>query len=239
MTASPLLLVSVRDADEAEAALAGGADWIDLKEPHAGPLGPVARDVVNHVARRVAQRRPVSAAAGELVDWPHGTAALLGAPGISLLKLGLARCGLIDWRPQWLAAQQRIRSAGQEAVPVVYADCHRAIAPPAEDVLDLAARCGAGWVLWDTFDKSAGPLTGLVGGDQLQRQLRQARAAGLRTVVAGSLHVDSLATLPLADIDMVAVRSAACAGGRLGRVDARRVRQLKQRLSIAGTRNSP
>ena len=33
------LLVSVRSADEAEAAIAGGADVIDVKEPSHGPLG--------------------------------------------------------------------------------------------------------------------------------------------------------------------------------------------------------
>jgi uncharacterized protein (UPF0264 family) len=54
---TPRLLVSVRDAAEAVEALAGGADWIDLKEPQRGPLGAVdavtARDVVHVVAGRV------------------------------------------------------------------------------------------------------------------------------------------------------------------------------------------
>ena len=35
----PGLLVSVRSADEAIAALAGGADVIDVKEPNRGALG--------------------------------------------------------------------------------------------------------------------------------------------------------------------------------------------------------
>ena len=34
------LLVSVRSAEEAEIALAGGADVIDVKEPRRGALGP-------------------------------------------------------------------------------------------------------------------------------------------------------------------------------------------------------
>ena len=36
---TPQLLVSVRDLGEAAAALAGGADLIDVKEPIRGPLG--------------------------------------------------------------------------------------------------------------------------------------------------------------------------------------------------------
>jgi len=40
------LLVSVRDASEARAALAGGAGIIDAKEPLNGPLGAVSSDVL-------------------------------------------------------------------------------------------------------------------------------------------------------------------------------------------------
>ena len=39
------LLVSVRSAEEAASALAGGADVIDAKDPAAGTLGPVAAQV--------------------------------------------------------------------------------------------------------------------------------------------------------------------------------------------------
>ena len=51
----PKLLVSVRDVAEAEAALAGGADWIDLKEPVGGAAGGSnCRDGAS--SRRVAWR---------------------------------------------------------------------------------------------------------------------------------------------------------------------------------------
>ena len=62
--ARPRLLVSVRDADEAEEALAGGADWIDLKEPLDGPLGAVSTARAREVVQCVTGRAPTSAAAG-------------------------------------------------------------------------------------------------------------------------------------------------------------------------------
>ena len=46
------LLVSVRSAEEARAALAGGATVIDIKEPDRGPLGRAEPEVWQQVARR-------------------------------------------------------------------------------------------------------------------------------------------------------------------------------------------
>jgi uncharacterized protein (UPF0264 family) len=47
------LLVSVANGDEAAAALAGGADIIDAKDPAAGPLGAVTIDVLLEISRTV------------------------------------------------------------------------------------------------------------------------------------------------------------------------------------------
>ena len=65
------LLVSVRDASEALAALAGGADIIDVKEPTRGSLGMADGDAVAGVVEAVGERVPVSAALGELCEWPE------------------------------------------------------------------------------------------------------------------------------------------------------------------------
>src|SRR5262245_40260453 len=62
------LLVSVRSVEEAEAALAGGAGLIDVKEPNNGALGFAGVEVIAAVLRMVAAQRPVSAALGELSD---------------------------------------------------------------------------------------------------------------------------------------------------------------------------
>src|SRR5437016_5096196 len=60
------LLVSVRSAAEAEAALAGGAQVIDVKEPLRGALGRADDAAIAAVVEAVAGRCPVSAALGEL-----------------------------------------------------------------------------------------------------------------------------------------------------------------------------
>src|SRR5438045_845951 len=102
------LLVSVRSAAEAEAALEGGAAVIDVKEPANGPLGRADDETIAAVVRRVAGRRPVSAALGELPGQP---APYVGG-GLSYMKWGLAGWGGEDWQAALGAA---IRRAGRQA----------------------------------------------------------------------------------------------------------------------------
>lgn len=229
----PKLLVSVRDGDEAEAAIAGGADWIDLKEPSAGALGAVSHGAAATAIARVAKRRPLSAAAGELCQWSPAGSRRFGALGLSLVKLGLAECAGSQWGHPWRSAQRHLRDDGLDLVAVVYADHQRANAPQGGEIIEFAANAGAQWILWDTFDKSAGPLTALLTFHELLLQLSLARDAGLFTVVAGSLRAELIHSLPLGYIDMIAVRTAACEGGRTGKVCSQRVAGLKKMLAAA------
>ena len=75
------LLVSVTTAQEAELAVAGGVDVVDVKNPAEGSLGAPAPAVIEAVRAVVPPGSPVSAAIGDMPHLP-GTAALaaLGAP---------------------------------------------------------------------------------------------------------------------------------------------------------------
>jgi uncharacterized protein (UPF0264 family) len=235
VTIAVKLLVSVRDASEAADALAGGADWIDLKEPRRGPLGAVDPAEARAVVDLVGQRAPVSAAAGELVDLGGDCQAslqgLLAIAGISHVKLGLSRCGGIDWRPRWAAARDEIAAADKQLVAVIYADAAAAQSPPAEQILDEAIASECSWALWDTFDKSGASIDQRLGIAALSQQLGRARTAGLRTVVAGRVDESCVGRLPLELIDMVAVRGAVCLRSRETAVCAQRTRSLRAILS--------
>src|SRR5689334_15854455 len=105
---TPGLLVSVRSAAEAQAALVGGANVIDVKEPNQGSLGAADDSTIAAVVHAVAGRAPVSAALGELVDLirllnKNGSRKLVD--GVSLFKTGLAGCATFDhWQTQWSGA---------------------------------------------------------------------------------------------------------------------------------------
>src|SRR5437764_14584053 len=97
------LLVSVRSADEARAAVLGGASVVDVKEPDRGPLGRSAVETWRAVREAVPASIPMSVALGELRDW--GGREEPGASawdGIAYRKLGGA--GAVPrWESEWAA----------------------------------------------------------------------------------------------------------------------------------------
>jgi hypothetical protein len=228
----PRLLISVRNVAEAEAAMAGGADWIDLKEPWAGPLGAVAVETAQAVVDCVAGRRPVSAALGELADWPFPPARrLLDVPGIAAVKLGLASCADCDsWPAAWLNAEAEIRQAGKTLVAVVYADWQRARAPAPDDVLAIAQQTECRHMLIDTFDKQSADTLVCLGDTELQRILGSAQRLFLQTVVAGGITGSKISQLPYNSIDVVAVRGGVCRRDRSAPIDPRLVAEFRQAL---------
>jgi uncharacterized protein (UPF0264 family) len=86
------VLASVRSADEAEAALAAGADIIDLKEPRSGALGALPAEVIRTAIARIGGCRPLSATVGDLPMEPRLLARAVGnvgALGVDFVKVGL------------------------------------------------------------------------------------------------------------------------------------------------------
>jgi hypothetical protein len=228
------LLVSVRSAVEAEAALAGGADLIDVKEPLRGSLGAAEPAVWRDVLSVVAWRVPVSAALGELAR-DFRPAPLEHLRGFRFAKVGLAGCAtMIDWPARWLGAMQLL-PAGTRPVAVAYADWRSSDSPPAAEMLPIAAYAGAAYLLIDTFDKSAGRLLDYVAIDELAALSELARQHGIRLVLAGSLDEAAIVRLaPLAPA-YFAVRGAACDADRTQAIALPRVKRLAEvvRTSVA------
>jgi uncharacterized protein (UPF0264 family) len=238
---APGLLVSVRSAAEAVAALAGGADVIDVKEPERGPLGAADPTTISHIVHVVAGRAPVTAAAGELLDVSArgATRTIESLPsGVSLYKIGLHGCSdVTDWKVRWNKVASRCEIAVHCARPVavVYADWRSARSPEPSDVLRIAMRFGCPALLIDTWDKSTGNLFEHWTVNELVRFILQVRAHGLAVVLAGSLSESNIATAARLTPDLVAVRGAACANGRSGTISAERVAQLKQLIATTGS----
>ena len=230
------LLVSVRDAIEAEAAVAGGADVVDVKEPTRGSLGAADAPVVAAVVAAVAGRAPISVAAGELTDWSTSEfQAYLDAigGGVAYCKFGLAGCDAVaDWPERWRQAVAML--GGIQPVAVAYADWRAAAAPPPDAVLAHAKSIGCVALLVDTHDKRGGTLLdhwSLADVDDFSRRVRD---AGLALALAGSLAGDQLTLAARCGPTLVAVRGAACDGGRNGRVSAERVAALRAAVGDHG-----
>jgi hypothetical protein len=215
------LLVSVRNAQEARLALAAGVEWIDLKEPRAGPLGAASVEVAREVAAVVAGRAACSAALGELVDWPKPAQALLEVPGMAVVKLGLAGCeNRADWSSCWLAASDNCASHGKQLAAVIYADYRSAEAPVPEMVLELAHARDCRYLLIDTFEKGSGTVLDALSVGRLGQLFKEAKRAGITTVLAGGLCSAVRQEALLYRSDLLAVRGAVCRGDRGGDLSA-------------------
>lgn len=234
------LLVSVRDAGEAGAAVAGGADIVDVKDPDRGALGRAAPDAWAAIAAVLPADVPLSLALGELREWSSGTPIPPIPSTVRWLKLGLAgAAGLPDWRAAWSDVRTRMAAAARPVaigwVAVAYADAEAACAPSLEAVAEAAVETGCAGFLVDTWSKQGVSLTQLDVACRVQAVLPQLRRHGLFTAVAGSLRPSDLAEVAGWGGDIVAVRTAACEGGvRTGRVTEGCVRSLRQRLGASG-----
>jgi uncharacterized protein (UPF0264 family) len=226
------LLVSVRSAIEAQAALAGGADYIDVKEPSRGPLGFADAGVLRAIAAQVGDRAVLSAALGELGD-ALPSASLASLENYRFAKLGLAGVREISgWPQQWRTVVANLPPR-TEPVAVAYADWRTCGAPsPAEIFAQAGALnrpCRA--LLVDTFAKSGATIFQFISTGELADVLAAARAQGMRTLVAGSLRQVHLPQIIALSPDVVAVRGAVCVGGREGNVDPARVAEFRAELA--------
>jgi uncharacterized protein (UPF0264 family) len=230
------LLVSVRSAAEAEAALCGGAALIDVKEPSRGALGRADDPVIAEVLRAVAGRAPVSAALGELCE-ARGEPLPSAVASLAFVKWGPAGCqGDEDaWDAKLDLEFGRLRTAAASCRPVAvaYADWRRAKAPAPDQICAFASRRPGGAFLIDTWEKDGSTLLDWLPEAEASRLCRALRAAGVAVALAGSLGSAEIERLLPARPDWFAVRGAVCAGGRQAVLDEGKVRRLARLLRDA------
>lgn len=233
------LLVSVRNAHEAIAAVEGGADIIDVKEPLRGSLGCAAPEVILAIAEAVrslnAPQRPLSLALGELNEWQSGDLTeLRSAIQTSLpqyLKLGLAGACTPAVNSSWTADWTRIRSSivgTHEWVAVAYADHEQAGSPSIALVLHAAIEAGCRILLIDTHAKNGMSLLDHLSLDALRIIRGQTTQTGLKLALAGSVATADLPLLLRLQPDIVAVRGAVCEhGNRTAAVSKKLVQEFR------------
>ena len=225
------LLVSVSSADEAEVALCAGADVIDAKDPSAGALGAVGLDVFTDIHGVIGERRPLSAALGDVADVANAErlASSFVARRAQIVKVGFAG----------ISSQARVgelieatvgASDGASVVAVAYADASAVESIGAHRLIEAAARAGAKGVLVDTALKAGPGLTALWSDGELSSWVAHAHDHELLAAVAGKLRASDLTRVAELGADVAGVRGAACVGGRSGRVSRELVRGLVEQI---------
>lgn len=236
----PKLLISVRDAEEARAAIAGGCDILDVKEPAHGSLGMAEVTTIGAIAAAGTAGLPLSAALGETTDWIEAPPDLKLPAELDYVKLGTAglanrKHGIDDWR----AARRYFDAANDDRlkwIAVAYADWDRAAAPKPGEMLQAATESSCAGLLVDTFVKDGRGLLEWMPVGALADLGDLARRAGLLFAVAGSLRAQDVPAVRQCRPDIIAVRSAACSGGvRSGAVTLDATRALCAMLAGGGS----
>ena len=231
MTGTSGLLVSVRSADEVAAALAGGADLIDVKEPAKGALAPAEAEVVAAVINKVKGKVPVSAALGE---WSPN--AITDAHWHLELKLNYVKWGLAGYspRPGWgedLLDTRRQLPVGMEMVAVAYADWERAKSVPPGEMARFAKRFRFKAFLLDTWCKDGKTLLDFATPAAVAELVESLKRLSITVAIGGSLRPEHVKQLKAVNPDYYAVRTSACAAGkRDGVIDAARVKKWKEAI---------
>src|SRR3954467_10787131 len=231
MTDTTGLLISVRNADEVDAALDGGADLIDVKEPAKGPLGMAEAEVVAAIVNKVKGRVPVSAALGE---WSPN--AITEAHWHLELKLNYVKWGLAGYTPSpgWgedLLDTRRELPVGMEMVAVAYADWERAKSVPPAEVVKFAKRFRFRAFLLDTWGKDGKTLLDFMKPDDVAELVQSLKRVYITVALGGSLRPEHVKQLKGASPGYFAVRSSACAAGkRDGVIDEARVKKWKEAI---------
>jgi len=227
----PELLVSVRSAEEATAALEAGADLIDVKDPSRGSLGMAHHETVAGVIAAVGGKVPVSAALGE---WSPEI--LTAAHWHLELPLQYIKWGLAGYKhqPAWgedLLEVRRQIPTGIELVAVAYADWEKADSVPPAEVAKFAKRFRFKAFLLDTFNKDGRTLLDHMKVPEITELVASLKRGMVRVALGGSLKIEQLKDLKGIAPDWFAVRGGVCAGGkRDGVLDPVRVKKWKEAL---------
>lgn len=195
------MLASVRSAEEAEIALAGGADIIDLKDPAKGAL-PV--ESVRAIIARIARRRPVSAAVGDLPMDPSPLLAAardMAGAGVDYVKVGLFPDAK---RPDCIRALAGL-SGSVRLIGVMFADRE-----PDLSLFPLMKEAGLAGAMVDTAGKGEGRLLDHMSAAEIAAFAAACREFGFLCGLAGSLEAPDVPRLLPYNPDYLGFRGALC-----------------------------
>ncbi len=227
------LLVSVRSAEEATAAVKAGADLIDVKEPARGPLGMAEAEVVGRVLAAVGSKVPVSAALGEWSSNATNEAVWHLELPLTYVKWGMAGYAPHPgWGEDILDTRRQV-PARIQVVAVAYADHVKAKSIPAAEIAKFAKRYRYTAFLLDTFGKDGKSLLDHMTAAEVVEIVQSLKKGGVKVAVGGSLKLEQLKQILPAEPDWLAVRGAVCVGGnRDGDLDPVRVKKWKEAVAV-------
>ena len=228
------LLISVVNEQETIAAIKGGADIIDVKNPNEGSLGANSPGIIRGIRRATPPEIPVSAAIGDAPDLPGlMSLAALGAAtcNIQYIKVGLYGVKSVERAVNLLKEIKKPVKEYDKKIKVIavgYGDAHKINALSPLECPGAAFEAGVDGCMLDTIVKGEGNLFSNLSIDKLHRFIEDCRMNNLLSALAGSLSIEHIRMLNELDPDIIGFRGAVCSGDRLnGTLSAEAVRSIK------------
>lgn len=231
------LLVSPMNIEEARAALEGGADILDVKNPKEGSLGANFPWAIRAVAELVGGRVPVSATIGDL-DYKPGTASLaaLGAAfsGADYIKAGLLGVNSAEQADDMLRnIVQAVKGYDRKKMVVAsaYSDFSRVGSIPPMLLPEVAKSSGADVVMVDTAIKDGRSTFEFMAEQDLSEFISAGQRLGLKVAIAGTIRFEDIDLLKRINPDIIGVRGIVCGGDRKSSIKPELVNKLKLAIS--------
>ncbi len=224
------MLGSVRNVAEASMLLHAGVDIIDIKEPAEGALGAVPLAVTSDIVRSLQGHCISSATIGDLPMQANTISTAITATqttGVDIIKVGIFSR---DLSAEILPVLASHTARGIDIVLVFFADR----LPDKINFRSLAG-CGIYGAMLDTADKQAGSLRTIMDHASLKGFVDAARAAGLKTGLAGSLQAIDIPPLLGLQADYLGFRGALCRQqDRISQLDSDAVSRVRGMIPVEG-----
>jgi uncharacterized protein (UPF0264 family) len=222
------MLISVRDAVEANAVAEFPFEIMDLKEPRSGPLGSCDPAVWHACYDQIPFGGDWSVALGESSQALQVAAEV--PRGMRFAKAGTSQLDhAVALRRRWDQIRQRLEGSVR-FVAVAYADHPIARSLPPEAILREAAGCGLETLLIDTYAKAGKGTLALLGVPRIKGLIDMARDLGIEVVIAGGITFDGAKQALLIGARRIGLRGGLCHGPRDGEIDPQIVADWTRRM---------
>ena len=228
------LLVSVWHVDETYAAVIGGADIVDVKDPSAGSLGAPKPSVILKVKEIISLNNPkceVSAAIGDIKCCPSTVrlaSYALSSIGLDYVKVGIETA---DFKLAYSIAENAVEGAREggkaQVIIVAYADFKRINSLNPLTLPEIAYSVNADGVMIDTRIKDGRNTFNHLSLNELKQFVSKAKKYGLITALAGGLNIEHVEAAYKLGFDVIGFRTAVCDGGRLGKLSKDKICTFK------------
>ncbi len=229
-------MVSTQDVDEAQEAVKGGADIVDVKNLKEILVGSNYPPIIREVRAKVQKDIHVSVTLGVAPNQP-GTVSLAvyGAAALDAtsVKVGFLQSDYETALKILKECKSSLKGTNTKLIAATFADSHLFEGIDPTLVVKLAKESESDGILIDTLTKDGRNLFNFMSEQKLKELVDEAKEAGMSTALSGALKIKDLDVLIRINPDIVGVRGAVCTNNDRegGKVAASAVTNVKDEMN--------